>query len=185
VYQGLAGFRIFEFTASDAGRKVLMVQLNRQPLRPALVAAAVAAFATTGTMTASCSSSTTYVNCVDDDGNIVDSYYCNAYEDDCWTNSSFASVSPSANGNVTVYRRGCDSSHKRYWYYTSSRRYSVGTHAPSSWHSSRVDPADSSARTSAGLPSSGHVGGTKISSKGFGKSSSKSGSKSTSKSSGS
>ncbi|MBN1171013.1 MAG: hypothetical protein JXA67_02465 [Micromonosporaceae bacterium] len=117
---------------------------RKKPIRPALVVAAVAAFVSAGTMTGACGSSDDeYVNCVDDDGVVVDSSYC---ED----------------GNASGH----------YWYYVSRKRHSKGTKVPSGWLSSRINPTDTAARARAGLPSTGNIGGKKISSGGFGKGSS-------------
>lgn len=154
-----------------------MQQVSRQPLRPAIVVAAVAAFAATGAMTAACSrSSYKYVNCVDDNGTVVDPKLCENCVDE---NGKIVDDSNCENGKSSTHRAGLTSG---YWYYTSGRRYQVGSHAPSNWQSSRISPSDSAARSKAGLPSSGKIGGTKVSSGGFGKGSSH---KSSSKSGGS
>lgn len=115
---------------------------SRRPLRPALVVAAVAAFTSTGAVTAGCSSrSNQYVNCVDDSGRVVDARYC---DDDRY------------------YSGG------HYYYLPSRTRYRVGSNAPGNWRSGSINPSDSAARTRAGLPSSGHLGGTTVRGGGFG-----------------
>ena len=54
-----------------------MHQQHRRPLRPAIIVAAVATFAATGTVAAGCSSNKDqYVNCVDDNGIFVDTNNC-------------------------------------------------------------------------------------------------------------
>jgi uncharacterized membrane protein YgcG len=128
-----------------------MQQPHRRPLRPAIVVAAVATFAATGAVGAGCgrNDSDQYVNCVDENGIVVDPDYC----DD-------------------------DDHHGGYYYYPSRTRHRVGAHAPSNWRSSSVDPKDSAARSRAGLPTSGHVGGTKVRSGGFGGGNTSSGGKS-------
>lgn len=123
-----------------------MQQFSRRPLRPSLVVAAVAALAATGAVTAGCSNDQDddrYVNCVDENGQIVDPDLCDDVDDD------------------GLY-------HSPYYFYPSHKRYKVGSKAPSDWHSSRVDPSDPSARTRAGLPSSGRIAGTTVRSGGFG-----------------
>jgi hypothetical protein len=117
---------------------------------PLFLAAAVTAFAAAGL--AGCSSEPDqYVYCIDDEGEVVDPDYCEdeeyGYDDDDDYGSS-------------------------YWYYVASSRYSVGSRVPGDHVTSRINPSDSSARTSAGIPSSGKVGGTTIKGGGFGSGSS-------------
>ncbi|MGH3727271.1 MAG: hypothetical protein ACRDTU_00805 [Micromonosporaceae bacterium] len=113
----------------------------KQP--PLILAAAVTAFLAAGL--AGCSSDEDqYVYCIDDDGEVVDPDYC---EDEEY---------------------GDEYGSSSYWYYVASSRYSVGSRVPSDHVSSRVSPSDSSGRASAGIPSSGKVGGTTIRGGGFG-----------------
>lgn len=108
---------------------------------PRFLAATVTAFMAVGL--AGCSSEPDqYVHCIDDDGFVVDPELCDDDEDH--------------------YGGG------GYWYYVSSSRYSVGSPVPSDYTSSRISPSDSDARTRAGLPATGSVGGTTIRGGGFG-----------------
>lgn len=127
-----------------------MQQSRRRPLRPSLVVAAVAALTATGAVNAGCSSDSDdqYVNCVDEDGKVVDPDFCE--NDD-------------------------GSYHGGYYYYASHKKYRVGAKAPSGWRSSRVSPSDPVARSRAGLPTSGKIGGTTVHSGGFGGGSGKTG----------
>jgi hypothetical protein len=127
-----------------------MQESRRRPLRPSLVVAAVAALTATGAVNAGCSSEPDdqYVNCVDEDGEVVDPDRC---EDDGGRHYS------------------------GFYYFPSHKKYRIGSKAPSNWKSSRVNPADTAARSRAGLPSSGKIGGTTVHSGGFGGGSGKTG----------
>ncbi|MBT8226760.1 MAG: hypothetical protein HKP61_10450 [Dactylosporangium sp.] len=121
-----------------------MQQQHKRPIRPAMVVAAVAAFAATGVVTTACSTADDqYVYCVDEDGEVVDSDYCEN-----------------------------DDNAGRYWYYLAKHSYRSGARMPSGWQSTRINPSDASARVKAGLPATGKIGGMKVSSGGFGKGSS-------------
>lgn len=125
-----------------------MREPRRRPLRPSLVVAAVAAFAATGAVSAGCSSDSDddqYVNCVDEQGQVVDPDLC---DDDDGT-------------DYHGYHGG-------YYYLMSPKRYKVGSKAPSDWRSKSINPSDAGARIRAGLPSTGKVGGTTVRSGGFG-----------------
>ncbi|MFB9235764.1 hypothetical protein ACFFWC_09435 [Plantactinospora siamensis] len=66
----------------------------------------------------------------------------------------------------------CEDRSSAYWYYLASRRYGVGSSVPGDYTRTRINPSDQAARAAAGMPKTGNVGGTKISSGGFGKGSS-------------
>jgi hypothetical protein len=112
------------------------------PLRPGLLAAAAASFLAMGS-TAACGEEEQpdqYVHCVDDAGNVVDPDRCDDDYD---------------GGGI-------------FWLWMSPTHYPVGGHAPSGWHNSRIGPRDTAARTRAGLPGTGKVGGTTVKGGGFG-----------------
>lgn len=101
-----------------------------------------------------------YANCVNAQGQVVADYYCD---------------------DNRYYGSGGGS----YFIFMSTTRYSGGSFVPSGSRSSFINPGDSSARSRAGLPSSGKVGGTTVRSGGIGKGSGSSGSSGSSKSGGS
>ena len=92
-----------------------------------------------------------YANCVNAQGQVVADYYCN---------------------DSRYYGGGGGA----YFIFLSTTRYSGGSFVPSGSRSSFINPGDSSARSRAGLPSSGNVGGTTVRSGGIGKGSGSSGS---------
>jgi hypothetical protein len=114
------------------------------PIRPGLLAAAVATFLAGG-VTSACGSDEPdqTVYCVDDNGTVVDPDYCDDYD---------------GSGGMA------------YWFWMSSGHYPVGSSVSGSgdWRSSRVNPRDPNARANAGLPRTGKVGGTTVKGGGFG-----------------
>ena len=92
-----------------------------------------------------------YANCVNAQGQVVADYYCDDYR---------------------YYGSGGGA----YFIFLSSTRYSSGYSVPLSNRGSFINPGDSSARSRAGLPSSGKIGGTTVRSGGIGKGSGSSGS---------
>lgn len=106
-----------------------------------LVALAVSSFLLAGAAAGCSRESERTVHCVDDKGKVVNPNLCDG---------------PGAGGIMP------------YWLYTSSNHYPVGSAVPSDWTSSRISPSDTTARTNAGLPATGKVGGTTVRSGGFG-----------------
>ncbi|WP_377442525.1 hypothetical protein [Plantactinospora sp. GCM10030261] len=117
---------------------------SKQP--PAFLAATVSAFLATGL--AGCGNddddssrgSQRYVHCIDDNGRVVDPDRCD---------DTRVGASP-------------------FWYYLAARRYTTGAAVPGDHKTSRIDPSNQSARAAAGLPRTGQVGGSTVSSGGFG-----------------
>ncbi|MET3807983.1 hypothetical protein ABIB25_005010 [Nakamurella sp. UYEF19] len=91
----------------------------------------------------SSSGSDQYANCVNPQGQVVADYYCD---------------------DARYYGSGGG-----FFIFMASTRYSSGSVVPSGSRSSFISPGDTSARSRAGLPSSGKVGGTSVRSGGIGK----------------
>lgn len=102
-----------------------------------------------------CSSSSAanqYANCVNAQGQVVSDYYCD---------------------DSRYYGGGGGGG---FFIFMATTHYSSGYVVPSSSRGSFINPGDSAARSRAGLPSSGKVGGTTVRSGGIGKGSGSSGS---------
>ena len=92
-----------------------------------------------------------YANCVNAQGQVVADYYCD---------------------DNRYYGSGGGS----FFIFMAATHYSSGAFVPSGSRSSFINPGDSAARSRAGLPSTGKVGGTTVRSGGIGKGSGSSGS---------
>jgi hypothetical protein len=93
-----------------------------------------------------------YANCVNAQGQVVADYYC---DDNRYYGSG-------GGGGFFIFM--------------AATHYSSGAFVPSGSRSSFINPGDSAARSRAGLPSTGKVGGTTVRSGGIGKGSGSSGS---------
>ena len=98
----------------------------------------------------SSNSANQYANCVNAQGQVVADYYCD---------------------DNRYYGSGGGS----FFIFMATTHYSSGAFVPSGSRSSFINPGDSAARSRAGLPSTGKVGGTTVRSGGIGKGSSGSG----------
>ncbi len=98
------------------------------------------------------SGSDQYANCVNAQGQVVADYYC---DDNRYYGSG-------GGGGFFIFM--------------AATHYSSGAFVPSGSRSSFINPGDSAARSRAGLPSTGKVGGTTVRSGGIGKGSGSSGS---------
>ncbi len=97
------------------------------------------------------SASDQYANCVNAQGQVVADYYC---DDNRYYGSG-------GGGGFFIFM--------------AATHYSSGAFVPSGSRSSFINPGDSAARSRAGLPSTGKVGGTTVRSGGIGKGSGSSG----------